>query len=124
MTNNLFDLHPSELTPEQSRLSKAMSTFADTMEQKVFGVTSKLNSTQTTQTEHFEYEAADYVVKVVRGDVIEKVWFYENRCKEGNAPHDAGTTGEPIHTNRHLSQHATCRHASHCHELFIQQGWQ
>ena len=66
MTNNLFDLHPSELTPEQSRLSKAMSAFADTMEQKVFGVTSNLNSTQTTQTEHFEMEAADYVVKVVR----------------------------------------------------------
>jgi hypothetical protein len=53
MKNNLFDAHPAELTPEQSLLSKAMSIFADKMEQKVFGAVSKLNSTQTTQTEHF-----------------------------------------------------------------------
>ena len=71
MKENLFDLFPSELTPEQTRLSKAMSTFADKMEDKVFGEVSKLNNTQTTQTEHFERDTADYIVKVVRGDVVE-----------------------------------------------------
>ena len=86
MKNNLFDVHPAELTAEQSLLSKAMSTFADTMEQKVFGVTSKLNNTQTTQTEHFELEAADYVVKVVRGDVVEKCGFMRTVVKKEMPP--------------------------------------
>lgn len=86
MTNNLFDLHPSELTPEQSRLSRKMSTFADTMEEKIFAVASKLNNTQHTQTEHFEFEAADYVVKVVRGDVIEKCGFMRTVVKKEMPP--------------------------------------
>ena len=86
MKNNLFDAHPAELTPEQSLLSKAMSIFADKMEQKVFGAVSKLNSTQTTQTEHFEMEAADYVVKVVRGDVVEKCGFMRTVVKKEMPP--------------------------------------
>ena len=82
MTNNLFDQFPSELTPEQSRLSKAMSKFADTMEEKVFTAASKLNNTQTTQTEHFERDTADYIVKVVRGDVVEKCGFMRTVVKK------------------------------------------
>ena len=46
MKNNLFDAHPAELTPEQSRLSKEMSIFADTIEEKIFEAASKLNNTQ------------------------------------------------------------------------------
>ena len=86
MKNNLFNDHPAELTPEQSRLSKKMSTFADTIEQKVFEATSKLNSTQSTQTRFFEYEAADYVVKVVRGDVVEKCGFMRTVVKKEMPP--------------------------------------
>jgi coproporphyrinogen III oxidase len=86
MKNNLFDAHPAELTPEQSQLSKEMSIFADTMEQKVFEAVSKLNSTQSTQTKHFEYEAADYVVKVVRGDVVEKCGFMRTVVKKEMPP--------------------------------------
>ncbi len=86
MKNNLFDAHLAELTPEQSQLSKEMSIFADTMEQKVFEAVSKLNSTQSTQTKHFEYEAADYVVKVVRGDVVEKCGFMRTVVKKEMPP--------------------------------------
>ena len=50
MKNNLFDAHPEELTPEQSLLSKKMSTFADVIEQKIFEAVSNLNNTQSTQT--------------------------------------------------------------------------
>jgi coproporphyrinogen III oxidase len=86
MTNNLFDAHPAELTPEQSRLSKKMSTFADAIEQRVFDQTSRLNNTQREQTKHFEYEAADFVVKVVRGDVVEKCGFMRTVVKKEMPP--------------------------------------
>jgi len=59
MKTNLFDTHPAELTPEQSRLSKGMNVFADTMEKKVFEAANNLNKTQDTQAEYFENEAAD-----------------------------------------------------------------
>ena len=86
MKNNLFDVHPAELTPEQSRLSKEMSIFADTIEEKIFEAASKLNNTQSEQTKHFEYEAADYVVKVVRGDVVEKCGFMRTVVKKEMPP--------------------------------------
>jgi coproporphyrinogen III oxidase len=86
MKNNLFDTHPAELTPEQSLLSKEMSIFADIMEQKVFEAASKLNSTQSTQTKYFEYEAADYIVNVLRGDVVEKCGFMRTVVKKEMPP--------------------------------------
>jgi coproporphyrinogen III oxidase len=75
MKNDLFAALPAELTPEQSRLSGEMIRFADTMEKKVFDAAAKLNGTQDIQTKNFEYEAADYVVKVARGNVVEKCGF-------------------------------------------------
>ncbi len=72
MKSDLFAALPDELTPEQSRLSGEMISFADTMEKKVFDAAAKLNGTQDIQTKNFEYETADYVVKVARGNVVEK----------------------------------------------------
>ena len=75
MKNDLFAALPDELTPEQSRLSGEMIRFADTMEKKVFDAAAKLNGALDIQTKNFDYEAADYVVKVARGNVVEKCGF-------------------------------------------------
>ena len=86
MKNHLFDTYPDELTPQQARLSKEMSALADEMEQKVFDAAEKVNGSQKTEVKHFAFEAADYVVKVVRGDVVEKCGFMRTVVKKEMPP--------------------------------------
>jgi coproporphyrinogen III oxidase len=86
MESDLFAAHPAELTPEQSRLTKEMKNFADTMETKVFDAAGKLNGIQDIQTKNFQYEAADYVVKVARGPVVEKCGFMRTVVKKELPP--------------------------------------
>ena len=52
-----------------------MEGFIDEMEEKVLDAVGQLNGTQDIHTKNFTYEAADHVVKVARGSVVEKCGF-------------------------------------------------
>ena len=86
MKSDFFATLPTELNPEQCRLSGEMMSFTDAMERKVFESASNLNGNQSTQTKHFDYEAADYLVKVARGAVVEKCGFMRTAVKKELPP--------------------------------------
>jgi coproporphyrinogen III oxidase len=78
---------PAEiLTEEQSAWAKKMEKFVDSMEAKVFGAVSRLGSGHNVEERTFEYETADYVVKVARGPVIEKGGFMKTVVKKEMPP--------------------------------------
>lgn len=86
MKNDTSAHQPAELTPEQSQLARKMEGLMDEMEKKVFDAAFKLNGTQDIQTKNFNYEAADYVVKVARGSVVEKCGFMRTVVKKEMPP--------------------------------------
>jgi len=86
MKSDLFAAHPAELTTDQSRLAREMEGLMDEMEKKVFDAAFKLNGTQDIQTKNFNYEAADYLVKVTRGVVVEKCGFMSTVVKKEMPP--------------------------------------
>jgi coproporphyrinogen III oxidase len=86
MKDDSFADHSAELTPEQARLAGKMESLMDEMEHKVFDAASKLNGTQDIQTKEFPYEATDNVVKVARGNVVEKCGFLRAMVKKELPP--------------------------------------
>ena len=86
MQNDTSADQPAELTSEQSRLARGMEGLMDEMEKKVFDAAFTLNGTQDIQTKNFAYEAADYVVKVTRGSVVEKCGFMRTVVKKEMPP--------------------------------------
>ncbi len=90
-------LAADNLTEEQSRFATQMEQFIDTLEAKVFDAIGRLHARQDVQTKHFNFETADYVVKVVRGDVIEKGGFMRTIVKKAIPP----AMAEPLY-NRYI----------------------
>jgi len=86
MKSDLFTALSAELTPEQSQLAKKMEGLMDGMEKKVFDAAGKLNGTLNIEIKNFNYEAADYVVKVTRGAVVEKCGFMKTVVKKEMPP--------------------------------------
>lgn len=85
------------LTEEQSKFAMKMEKFIDTMESKFSNVTGMLNGNQNIQTKKFTFETADYIVKVVRGDIVEKGGFMRSIVKKAMPP----IMGEPLF-NRYM----------------------
>jgi coproporphyrinogen III oxidase len=77
---------PGNLTEEQLQFAKKMEKFVDEMEAKVLDAMGRLNGSKDVQTKSFEYETADYVVKVARGPVIAKGGFMKSQVKKALPP--------------------------------------
>ena len=60
------------LSPEQARLANRMLTFVDGIEAKHFATMERLNGQLNIEQQEFRIEDADYDIKLVRGEVIEK----------------------------------------------------
>ena len=71
------------LNPEQAELAKRMVSFVKDMETKHSDLIKRLNGKVDADSKVFEYESADYDVKVVRGPVIEKAGFTLSITKKG-----------------------------------------
>ena len=76
----------TELTAEQETVAATMQAFADRTEKRIFERVEALNGSLDIETRDFEREAADHVVKVARGEVMEKVGWYVNVAKTGMPP--------------------------------------
>jgi coproporphyrinogen III oxidase len=77
---------PDNLTEEQAQFAKKMEKFVDEMEAKVLETMDRLNGSKDVQTKTFEFETADYVVKVARGPVIAKGGFMRSLLKKALPP--------------------------------------
>ena len=77
---------PGNLTEEQSQFAKKMEKFVDEIEAKVLDAIGRLNGSKDVQTKNFTFETADYVVKVARGPVIEKVGYMRSLVKKALPP--------------------------------------
>ena len=82
---------PNALTGEQIQMAKKMEKFAERMEAKLFEPIFRLNGNKDLETKPFEFDTADYVVKVARGSVVEKGGFMKVLVKK-----ELGFSGEPI----------------------------
>jgi len=82
---------PDTLTDDQTRLAKKMEEFTEKIEAKLFEAISRLNGNKDFETKTFEFDTADYIVKVARGSVVEKGGFMKVLVKKA-----LGYTREPI----------------------------
>jgi coproporphyrinogen III oxidase len=74
------------LNNEQMNFSGDMEKFIDTMEMKLLSAAERFNGNRVVQTKNYEFDVADYVVKVARGPVIEKAGFMRTEVKKALPP--------------------------------------
>jgi len=79
------DLTP--LSPEQVKLTEAMLGFLSKTEADFLTTVTRFNGAAPIQANSFEYDDADYTVKVTRGEVIEKAGLTVSTTKKGIRPY-------------------------------------
>ena len=76
-----------QLTPEQQRHAQRMLDYMAKTESRFFNIVEGLNGQLQLEEKDFSFDAADHIVKVTRGEVIEKAGWYENISKQGQPPY-------------------------------------
>ena len=61
------------LTPEQADLAQRFLTYLERVDEKAFGASMRMNGGTETEVRKMSGEYADYVIRVARGDVVEKI---------------------------------------------------
>ena len=75
------------LNPEQAQLAQTMLGFVRDTEADFFATVSRLNGAAPVQSRSFEFDDADYTVKVTRGEVVEKAGFTVSMTKKAIKPY-------------------------------------
>ncbi len=90
------------LSPEQAELANRMLTFVGGIEAKHFEAMERLNGQIDIEQQEFRIEDADYDIKVVRGDVIEKGALTISVTTNGVRPYtEPATWSRVIQVNIH-----------------------
>ncbi len=90
------------LSPEQAELANRMLAFADGIEAKHFEAMERLNGQIDIEQREFSIEDADYDIKVVRGEVIEKGALTISVTTNGVRPYtEPATWSRVIQVNIH-----------------------
>ena len=90
------------LSPEQAELANRMLAFVDGIEAKHFEAMERLNGQIDIEQREFRIEDADYDIKVVRGDVIEKGALTISVTTNGVRPYtEPATWSRVIQVNIH-----------------------
>lgn len=77
---------PPALTPAEDAMTKQMQAFMDRSEKRIFDKIKALNGGLEVETKTFSYPAAEHLVKVTRGPVVEKAGWYVNISTKAAPP--------------------------------------
>lgn len=90
------------LSPEQAQLANRMLAFGEQIEAKHFATMERLNGQVEIEQREFSFDHADYDIKVVRGEVIEKAGFTISVTTDGVKPYtQPATWSRTVQVNIH-----------------------